>query len=543
MDRGMTPRQAVNEAYKKFPVMETMRDELGDALVAEAQRGGATDVPRAKLHAAMVDAWAADGLTLSQRTTKGRKWVIQNVTNEIVGSMKKGDSVKSMAKSLFDGYGKGGVIPEQDIPKFMKDLTHITRGYSEDAFNKAIRRARRNIDKLSTKGLQAAYNGVIDAIKEGNQKKIDKAINVAVQEKTRSFAERIARTEKARAYVDGILYKYANNDDCIAFKWKLSTRHPCDDICDLYAHADLWGMGEGIFPKGKVPSLPVHPNCMCRLIPVFAGSPRLKSEKPMDTSYIGGMTYITGLSEEHRISLLGINGAMKVLQGISWKKYARGYSDKVMRGRIAQMVQAYKVPEYGDLENYGMYRGQPLAVRPVLSSKYDLVVADGISIKPRLIHAIESRLDKSISVMGLKNLEEFPKVVLASSKEMGGRAVGLYSSERNWLVIDVCILDDKWIREYLDVNGTLEVKRLATIVHELFHWKDARKHIRRYGKIEDSNKYIDYLCARYKGVVDKLISRGYDVDRISSYAATMRRTGRYDEVITEYRTYKALKGR
>ena len=76
---------------------------------------------------------------------------------------------------------------------------------------------------------------------------VDKAIDVATQEKARYFAERIARTEKARAYIDGVMYHYANDPDCVAFKWKLSSRHPCDDICDLYARADLWGMGEGIF--------------------------------------------------------------------------------------------------------------------------------------------------------------------------------------------------------------------------------------------------------------------------------------------------------
>lgn len=76
---------------------------------------------------------------------------------------------------------------------------------------------------------------------------VDKAIDVATQERARYFAERIARTEKARAYMDGVMYHYANDPDCVAFKWKLSSCHPCDDICDLYARADLWGMGEGIF--------------------------------------------------------------------------------------------------------------------------------------------------------------------------------------------------------------------------------------------------------------------------------------------------------
>ena len=106
---------------------------------------------------------------------------------------------------------------------------------------------------------------------------VDKAIYVATQEKARYFAERIARTEKARAYMDGVMYKYANDPDCVAFKWKLSSRHPCDDICDLYARADLWGMGEGIFPKDKLPKLPVHPNCMCRVVPIFHGSTRVTS--------------------------------------------------------------------------------------------------------------------------------------------------------------------------------------------------------------------------------------------------------------------------
>ena len=104
-----------------------------------------------------------------------------------------------------------------------------------------------------------AYNGIIGAISKGNEEMVDKAIDVATPERARYFAERIARTEKARAYMDGGMYHYAHDPDCVAFKWKLSSCHPCDDICDLYARADLWGMGEGIFPKdcwyhaGKAP--------------------------------------------------------------------------------------------------------------------------------------------------------------------------------------------------------------------------------------------------------------------------------------------------
>lgn len=330
----MTPREAVRSAYKKHPVMEVMRDELVDVLVAEAQRGGAADVEKKKLKAAMAKAWAEDGLTLSERTTHGRRWVVEQATKTIEAAIKKGGSVMTLAKELFDGYGHDHVIPKQEIPEFMEKLVALSKDYQGNAFKRALRDAQRNIDKLSTQGLKAAYNGIIGAISKGNEEMVDKAIYVATQEKARYFAERIARTEKARAYADGVMYQYANDPDCIAFKWKLSSRHPCDDICDLYARADLWGMGEGIFPKDKLPKLPVHPNCMCRVVPIFHGSTRVTSETPKDKTLAGGLAYIMILTEMQRHSLLGVNGAKEVQKGASWKQYARGYSDEVMESRV-----------------------------------------------------------------------------------------------------------------------------------------------------------------------------------------------------------------
>ena len=332
----MTPLEAVRSAYKKHPVMEVMRDELVDVLVAEAQRGGAADVEKKKLRAAMAKAWAEDGLTLSARTTHGRRWVVEQATKTVEAAIKKGGSVMTLAKELFDGYGHDHVIPKQEIPKFMEKLVALSKDYQGNAFKRALRDAQRNIDKLSTQGLKAAYNGIIDAIAKGNEEMVDKAIYVATQEKARYFAERIARTEKARAYMDGVMYQYANDPDCVAFKWKLSSRHPCDDICDLYARADLRGMGEGIFPKDKLPKLPVHPNCMCRVVPIFHGSMRVTSETPKDKTLAGGLAYIMILTEMQRHSLLGVNGAKEVQKGASWKQYARGYSDEVMESRIRQ---------------------------------------------------------------------------------------------------------------------------------------------------------------------------------------------------------------
>lgn len=103
-------------------------------------------------------------------------------------------------------------------------------------------------------------------------------------------------------------------------------------------------MGEGIFPKDKVPSLPVHPNCMCRLVPVFKGSSRLKSEIPKDRILDGGMEYIKSLSKSHRTSLLGENGAKNVDKGGDWRKYIKGFFSKIMTCRIPHdIIQESKI--------------------------------------------------------------------------------------------------------------------------------------------------------------------------------------------------------
>ena len=87
---------------------------------------------------------------------------------------------------------------------------------------------------------------------------VDKAIDVATQESAilcgtnRPYRE--GESLHGRA-----MYPYAHDPDGVAFRWKLSSRHPCDDICDLYARADLWGMDEGSFQNdcwhhaGKAP--------------------------------------------------------------------------------------------------------------------------------------------------------------------------------------------------------------------------------------------------------------------------------------------------
>lgn len=71
---------------------------------------------------------------------------------------------------------------------------------------------------------------------------------------------------------------------------RLSGKHREADLCDLYADADLWGLGRGVYPKAEAPVPPFHEGCMCSLAPRFglratASKPRLTLSAALDQHF------------------------------------------------------------------------------------------------------------------------------------------------------------------------------------------------------------------------------------------------------------------
>lgn len=75
-------------------------------------------------------------------------------------------------------------------------------------------------------------------------------------------ARRIARTEVAHSHHEADRIASLRSEVVKGLKWNLSPRHPEPDICDVYAKADLHGMGEGVYPPEYLPPLP-HPHDLC----------------------------------------------------------------------------------------------------------------------------------------------------------------------------------------------------------------------------------------------------------------------------------------
>lgn len=78
--------------------------------------------------------------------------------------------------------------------------------------------------------------------------------------------------------------------------------------------------------------LPVHPHCMCHLVPLMDG--QVDMGEMHDQVEEGGRSYIRRMKSSDRMNLLGRTGIKGVMEGGSWTKYARGYRRDVMESRF-----------------------------------------------------------------------------------------------------------------------------------------------------------------------------------------------------------------
>ncbi len=339
--KGVKTEAAITKVQQRYPNLSTL-PELQSALV-EAAAYAYGIVPSA-LTTAQVELmgeqlagkWDESGMTLSEKLHGVGVKMRGAIVSTLQEQMRRNKTWTEAARALYDGYGDDGqnvynggkdIISRQDLPKYLQKVREAT-GNDLQALAEQ-RQAIDNINRLAKNGapnkaLQAAYNKLLEAVQKGNEKAIEKAVEVAVNEKSRYVAERITRTEMARAWADGFIAKMKTDADIVAVKFKLSSRHPVFDICDMYAKADMYGLGAGIYPKDKLPPLPVHPHCLCRYVEVIEGEVDMQQQR--DQVREAGDKWLNSLPESRRAQVLGRKGLKAWEDGEDWRKYMRGYA-------------------------------------------------------------------------------------------------------------------------------------------------------------------------------------------------------------------------
>lgn len=338
---GMKFEEALDNVQRHYGKLFTL-PELRPALVEAAAY--AYGIVPTMLTKAQVESmgeelagkWDESGMTLSEKLHGVGVKMRGAIVSTLQEQMRRNKTWTEAARALYDGYGDDGqnvynggkdIISRQDLPKYLQKVREAT-GNDLQALAEQ-RQAIDNINRLAKNGapnkaLQAAYNKLLEAVQKGNEKAIEKAVEVAVNEKSRYVAERITRTEMARAWADGFIAKMQKDADIVAVKFKLSSRHPVFDICDMYAKADMYGLGAGIYPKDKLPPLPVHPHCLCRYMEVIEGEVDMKQQR--DQVREAGDKWLNSLPESRRAQVLGRKGLKAWEDGEDWRKYMRGYA-------------------------------------------------------------------------------------------------------------------------------------------------------------------------------------------------------------------------
>ena len=424
---GMKFEEALDNVQRHYGKLFTL-PELRPALVeAAAYAYGIvpTMLTKAQVESMgeeLADKWDESGMTLSEKLHGVGVKMRGAIVSTLQEQMRRNKTWTEAARALYDGYGDDGqnvynggkdIISRQELPKYLQKVREAT-GNDLQALAEQ-RQAIDNINRLAKNGapnkaLQAAYNELLEAVQKGNEKAIEKAVEVAVNEKSRYVAERITRTEMARAWADGFVAKMKKDADIVAVKFKLSSRHPVFDICDMYAKADMYGLGAGIYPKDKLPPLPVHPHCLCRYVEVIEGEVDMQQQR--DQVREAGNKWLNSLPESRRAQVLGRKGLKAWEDGEDWRKYMRGWQGL---GKQESRVSPKAAEEMGLHTNANAEYG--VNWQQVKSKEYTKCY-DAISDNPKANALAAKRARNALANRDGKNTEELYAISLKNGNDV-----------------------------------------------------------------------------------------------------------------------------
>lgn len=260
------------EYWERKPLLEMLEEELvkfNDA-VAEEVMSSLDEALSSMVTKSSVPSVVPTAVTLSDMLYNNSTRVAGEVLPILLDAQEAQSTAVDLARTLYDGYD----FSDQDVLDVVDKLPNYITDYIND--NSLEEQFLDIADKLKTKPLKTAVQGIADAVNEATEEALHKALEVYLQEKARYYADRVAKTEVQRAKSIADAWSMFNDDDIQLVKWELSSRHTIFDICDYYANLDM-GYGKGIFPKNQYPALPLHPHCMCKVVPYY---------KPVEKKYI-----------------------------------------------------------------------------------------------------------------------------------------------------------------------------------------------------------------------------------------------------------------
>jgi hypothetical protein len=323
----------VRRVFKKYNVNAGFRQQIIDTIAPAVSVGA--------------------GVSLSQsREVMLKKWYLENAVtldgerfSSAINDVSRIGEVEDLLKSAFrnnQSWAKAAQdlrdtgIQKGDVAKDVDELLTRARqgfrlagdeeGYKE--YRREIERVQRRINSLKepdTSTLKRAYQNVVDLTSDASAAEIERAAKYAIYFKAKYNAQRIVQSEITRAYKKGFISAVHYDEDAIGWQWVLSADHPEFDICDLYATADMYGMGPGRFPQDVDPPF-AHPHDWCGHVMVYRGEADANTIDDFDPK--ATRNFIKGLSEEDQKSLMGVRDSVAFRENPNkWRHYVNGWQD------------------------------------------------------------------------------------------------------------------------------------------------------------------------------------------------------------------------
>lgn len=213
-----------------------------------------------------------DKLTISKRIAKNNI----KLKASLKESLAKADTWQETALGL----RKTGDVSGK-LPKYIKKVNSLYKKTNPTKteirqLKSALKAAQKNIDKLAANGapntaLKKAYQNIINIASGKSKGDYEKGILRAIKNKAKYNAERISRTEIARANSAATKQRLLDDDDIIAVQYVLNSRHKIVDQCDYFAKANIYGIGNGKQPRSMGVRTPWHSNCFCGTRFIYRG--------------------------------------------------------------------------------------------------------------------------------------------------------------------------------------------------------------------------------------------------------------------------------
>ena len=238
-------------------------------------------------------------------------------------------TIGHISKKLYDGYDFNDSEVLQVRRKLPKYLQRELKNKKVSAdFIKYV-------DNIKTKPLKTALKQISDKMDTINKKGLENALKVALEEKSRYYATRIADTEHHRAVNMARAKSYLDDDEIEFVKHQMNSRHPMVDICDYYDKLNV-GYGAGVYKKEQMIMLPHHPHCKCRYIPHYDKVKKIVVKNP----------------EKDTLERFSLNDRRNILG--SHNKLQKFYDGESVESIFNISRPKYPVQRYGDVLGYNV---------------------------------------------------------------------------------------------------------------------------------------------------------------------------------------------